>query len=236
MSMEVHNTLVYFLWILIDLSLLLCAFALWGKTGVVAVISATVILMNLFVLKGIRLFGLDATGGNVLYASLFLGTDIIAEYFGSREARKAVFIGFFLSILFLIASRFILLFDPAPWDRYHDAMDMLFTPVWRIVAASIFSYILSQNLDVITFTWLKGRFPKQLWLRNNASTWSSQIVDTLLFCTIAFAGLYEMRIIAGIILSTYILKVAVAALDTPFIYLSRLVVRLRPSLADDASL
>jgi uncharacterized integral membrane protein (TIGR00697 family) len=233
MPMEVHNTFIYLLWILIDLSILLSAFVLWGRTGVIAVIAATIILMNIFVLKGIRLFGLDATGGNVLYASIFLGTDIIAEYYGAREARKAVFIGFFLSLLFLIASRFIILFDPAPWDRYHDVMNTLFSPVWRIVVASISAYILSQNLDVITYTWLKGMFPKQLWLRNNASTWSSQIADTALFCTIAFAGLYEMRIVLGIVLSTYILKVVVAALDTPFLYLTRIVVRLRPSLLEE---
>jgi uncharacterized integral membrane protein (TIGR00697 family) len=233
--MEVYNNAIYLLWILIDLSLLLAAFALWGRTGIVAVISATVILMNIFVLKGIRLFGLDATGGNVLYASLFLGTDIIAEYFGAREARKAVFIGFFLSLLFLIASRFILLFEPAPWDRFHEVMNALFSPVWRIVIASIFSYIVSQNLDVLTFSWLKLRFPRQLWLRNNASTWSSQIVDTVLFCSIAFVGLYELRIVLGIMLSTYILKVVVAAIDTPFIYLSRLLVRLRPAIAEETS-
>jgi len=229
----VHNTIIYLVWILIDLSLLLAAFTLWGRTGIIAVISATIILMNIFVLKGIRLLGLDATGGNVLYASIFLGTDIITEYYGAREARKAVFIGFFLSLLFLIASRFIILFTPAPWDRFHETMDTLFSPVWRIVIASITAYILSQNLDVITFTWLKGKFPNLLWLRNNASTWSSQIVDTALFCTIAFAGLYQMRIVAGIMLSTYLLKIVVAALDTPFIYVTKILVRLRPSILEE---
>lgn len=228
-----HNTIIYLVWILIDLSLLLAAFTLWGRTGIIAVISATIILMNIFVLKGIRLLGLDATGGNVLYASIFLGTDIITEYYGAREARKAVFIGFFLSLLFLIASRFIILFTPAPWDRFHETMDTLFSPVWRIVIASITAYILSQNLDVITFTWLKGKFPNLLWLRNNASTWSSQIVDTALFCTIAFAGLYQMRIVAGLMLSTYLLKIVVAALDTPFIYVTKILVRLRPSILDE---
>jgi len=229
----VHNTIIYLVWILIDLSLLLAAFTLWGRTGIIAVISATIILMNIFVLKGIRLLGLDATGGNVLYASIFLGTDIITEYYGAREARKAVFIGFFLSLLFLIASRFIILFTPAPWDRFHETMDTLFSPVWRIVIASITAYILSQNLDVITFTWLKGKFPNLLWLRNNASTWSSQIVDTAMFCTIAFAGLYQMRIVAGIMLSTYLLKIVVAALDTPFIYVTKILVRLRPSILEE---
>jgi hypothetical protein len=228
----VHNTVVYLVWIIVDLTLLLAAFTLWGKTGIIAVISATVILMNIFVLKGIRLLRLDATGGNVLYASIFLGTDIIAEYYGAREARKAVFIGFFLSLLFLIASRFILLFNPAPWDLYHETMQRLFSPVWRIVAASIIAYVLSQNLDVQTYTWLKKRFPKLLWFRNNASTWSSQVVDTAVFCAIAFAGMYEARIVLGIFISTYLLKIVVAALDTPFIYVTKALVRLRPSILD----
>ena len=144
-----------------------------------------------------------------------------------------MFIGFFLSLLFLIASRFIILFTPAPWDRFHKTMDTLFSPVWRIVIASITAYILSQNLDVITFTWLKAKFPNLLWLRNNASTWSSQIVDTALFCTIAFAGLYQIRVVAGIMLSTYLLKIVVAALDTPFIYVTKILVRLRASILEE---
>jgi uncharacterized integral membrane protein (TIGR00697 family) len=228
----VQNTLLYLIWIVADLTLLLAAFFLWGRTGVIAVIAATIVMMNLFVLKGMRLFGLDATGGNVLYASIFLGTDIIAEYFGRREARRTVFIGFFISTLFLIASQFILLFRAAQWDLYHRAMAELFSPVWRIVIASMAAYVLSQNLDVLTYTWLKERFPKQLWLRNNGSTWSSQAVDSLVFCTIAFSGIYPLRIVLGIIISTYLLKVVVAALDTPFIYLSRVLVRLRPSIAE----
>jgi uncharacterized integral membrane protein (TIGR00697 family) len=226
----VSNAVIYFSWIIVDLSLLLTAFTLWGRQGIIAFISATVVMMNIFVLKGIRLFGLDATGGNVLYASIFLGTDILAEYYGRREARRAVFMGFFISILFLVATRFILLFTPAEWDLQHDTMKQLFSPVWRIVAASMTAYLISQNLDVVTYLWLKRKFPKQLWLRNNASTWSSQVVDTVVFCTISFAGVYSLGILLGIMLSTYLLKVAVAAIDTPFIYLTRPIVKLRPSI------
>ena len=227
-----HNEAVYFVWIIVDLCLLLAAFTLWGRHGIIAFISATVVMMNIFVLKGIRLFGLDATGGNVLYASVFLGTDILAEYYGRREARRAVFMGFFISVLFLVASRFILLFTPADWDQQHEAMSQLFTPVWRVVAASMTAYLLSQNLDVVTYTWLKERLPNHLWLRNNVSTWSSQIVDTAVFCTVAFVGMYTRSVLTGIMISTYLLKILVAALDTPFIYLTRPIVRLRPSILE----
>jgi uncharacterized integral membrane protein (TIGR00697 family) len=225
-----ENNVIYFLWILVNLSLLLISFFIWGKNGIIAVIASSVVMMNIFVLKGIVLFGLDATGGNVLYASIFLGTDIIAEYYGKKEARRAVFIGFFIAIFFLIATRFVLLFAPANWDLYHDSMVKLFTPVWRITAASMLAYILSQNFDVVSYIWLKNKFPKALWLRNNASTWSSQIIDTSVFCISAFAGVYEVPVLIQIILSTYILKILVALIDTPFIYLTKLMVRMRPSI------
>ncbi len=224
-----HNNYIYILWILVDLSLLLIGFTFWRKNGIIAIIASNVVIMNIFVLKGIVLFGLDATGGNVLYASIFLGTDIISEYHGMKEARKAVFIGFFISLFFLIASRFILQFEPASWDLYHPAMKKLFTPIWRITAASMAAYILSQNYDVVSYDWLKRKFPKHLWIRNNGSTWVSQIIDTIIFCTLAFIGVYETKVILEIILSTYILKIIVAAIDTPFIYMTKLIVHSRPS-------
>jgi uncharacterized integral membrane protein (TIGR00697 family) len=226
----VHNTIIYILWIIVDLSLLLLAFTFWGKAGVTAIIASNVVIMNIFVLKGIELFGLDATGGNVLYASIFLGTDILTEYYGAREARKVVFIGFYISVFFLLATRFILLFTPSEWDLYHNTMKQLFSPVWRIVGASMAAYIVAQNLDVMSYNWLKRKVPSQLWLRNNGSTWTSQLADSVIFCSFAFIGVYETRVLLGIILSTYILKVIVAAIDTPFLYLTKLIVRVKPKI------
>ncbi len=225
-----HNTIIYILWIIVDLSFLLLAFTLWGKAGVTAIIASNVVIMNIFVLKGIELFGLDATGGNVLYASIFLGTDILTEYYGAREARKVVFIGFYISVFFLLATRFILLFTPSEWDLYHNTMKQLFSPVWRIVGASMAAYLVAQNLDVLSYNWLKRKVPSQLWVRNNGSTWTSQLADSAIFCSFAFIGVYETRVLLGIILSTYILKVIVAAIDTPFLYLTKLIVRVRPKI------
>ena len=107
-----HNTIIYILWIIVDLSLLLVAFALWGKAGIIAIIASNVVIMNIFVLKGIVLFGLDATGGNVLYASIFLGTDILTEYYGAREARKVVFIGFFIAVFLFLRRGLYFCFPP----------------------------------------------------------------------------------------------------------------------------
>ena len=227
-----NNSILYLIWVIIDLSLLLIAFYIWGKMGIIAIIASNIVLMNIFVLKGMVLFGLPATGGNVLYASIFLSTDILEEYFGKKEARKAVFIGFFISLMFLIATIFILLFKPAEWDIYHTSMKKLFTPTWRIIGASMLAYLISQNLDVTTYGWLKKIAPNQLWLRNNGSTWTSQIIDTIVFCFVAFVGVYTIKILFGIVLSTYLLKLLVAIIDTPFIYLSKFLVKIKPSIIE----
>jgi uncharacterized integral membrane protein (TIGR00697 family) len=215
------NSLLFMGWAVLGLSILLLVFRFFGKTGVTAFIGASVVIMNILVTKSMIIFGLGATGGNILYASIFLATDILTEYYGGREARKAVVIGFVCSVFALIAISVTLLFEPADWDWAHAPLAAIFTPVARIVAGSMIAYMVSQNLDTYTYEFIRRRF-KALWIRNNGSTWTSQLVDTLIFCTIGLLGTMPLSAWLQVVLSTYLLKIVVAALDTPFIYLSRL--------------
>ena len=218
--MIMSNELLFFVKVLVTLSFVLLACRL-GKTWLIGLIAAQVVLMNIFVAKGMYLFGLAVTGGNVLYASIFLATDMLCEHWGKKEAVKAVRIGFFVSIFFLIMSQFILKFAPADYDFAHSAMATLFTLTPRIVLASMVAYLTSQHLDVWLYNLIKEKTKgRMLWLRNNGSTLISQAVDSIIFTTIAFAGVYPLL---ELILFTYIIKAIVAILDTPFIYLSKII-------------
>lgn len=213
------NELLFVLMSLITLFFVLAAFKL-GKVWLIALIAVMAVMMNIFVIKGMYLFGLAVTGGNVVYASTFLGTDLLNEYYGKKTATKAVMIGFFVSIFFLITSQLILRFAPADYDIAQSSFETLFTLTPRIVLGSMIAYLVSQNLDVFTYDKIKKLTKgKHLWLRNNASTWTSQLVDSIIFTVIAFAGVYP---IFELILFTYIIKIIIAAIDTPFIYLSKL--------------
>ena len=87
---------------------------------------------------------------------------------------------------------------------------------WRIAAASLIAYIIAQNHDVWAYHFWKKTFKgKHLWLRNNLSTGVSQIIDSILFASIAFYGIAP---VIPIILSTIVVKFIIAALDTPFLY------------------
>lgn len=216
------NNWIFIIQSLVSLMFVLMAFKM-GKKWLVALLAVNVVLMNIFVTKQMMLFGLAATGGNVLYASIFLSTDMLAEHYGKKVALKAVRIGFFVSIFFLVMSQFILWFTPVGWDTAHGSLQTLFTLTPRIVGASMIAYLISQHLDVYLFERIKkstkGKF---LWLRNNGSTFVAQGVDSIIFTMLAFYMVPGFEQIWSIILFTWIVKLVVAVLDTPFMYLSKL--------------
>jgi uncharacterized integral membrane protein (TIGR00697 family) len=115
-----------------------------------------------------------------------------------------------------------LLFKPAADDFIHPSLEQIFSFLPRVAAASIIAYAISQLHDVWLFNLLKlktkGRY---LWLRNNVTTMLSQLIDTIIFATIAFWGVFPTNIYIEIIITTYLFKWLVAAIDTPFIYLAK---------------
>ena len=212
------------LWIgfaLLDLIMVLVVFRWFGKPGLFALIVFNLILCNVQVLKTIELFGLTTTLGNILYASVFFATDLLNEHYGKEEAKKAVMLGFFSLILAMTYMQIALVFIPSPTDFAQPHLEAIFGVLPRIVLASMVAYLISQWHDIWAFQFWKNRTAgKHLWLRNNASTLVSQLLDTVIFCSIAFIGIFPMDVWIQIVLSTYLIKLLVAFLDTPFIYLA----------------
>jgi len=216
-----ENSLMFILMMLVGLTTVLVAFYL-GRAYLYAYVAASIILMNIFVVKGVYIFGIATAGGNVLYATIFLATDILNEYWGRKEAQKAVWIGFFVTIFFLVMSQLFLRMVPADYDIAQNAMQTLFGFLPRVVFGSLIAYLVSQSLDVYVFDQIKkATGEKMLWLRNNLSTMVSQLVDTTLFTLIVFWGVYPK--LWQFILFAYVLKIFVAVCDTPFMYLSKII-------------
>lgn len=201
----------------------LCAYRFFGKSGVFAWIAIATILANIQVTKTIEIFGITATLGNVLYGSIFLATDILNEYYGKKVANRSVFLGFGSSLVMIVTMQLAIQFIPAASDQATGALIAIFNPAIRIVGASLVAYLVSQLLDVKIFQVIKNKWPsnKYLWLRNNGGTLISQLVDTAIFVSIAFIGVYDTGTLIEIYLTTYVFKAIIALLDTPFIYLSK---------------
>ena len=215
-----QNELIFFLMILVVLSMTLLVFRM-GRSWLYMYIGVCIVLANIFVTKQFTLFGINATGGNITYGAIFLVTDLLCEHYGKEAGRKAVMHGFFAAIFYLITSQFILLLKPSEYDAVHNSMRSIFSFAPRIVFASLIAYLISQLHDIWAYHYIRRLTnSRMLWLRNNGSTWVSQLIDSLTFSLIAFVGVFPFNVVLQIILSTYLLKIIVAAIDTPFLYLS----------------
>jgi len=181
---------------------------------------ATLLLVaNIIAVKLIGVNGWVVPVAVIAYPLTFLVTDTIAELYGRRIATRVVWLGFAVNVLMVALIYVGKIIPPASFWEGQDAYNTMLGAVPRIVLASMVAYLVSQHHDVFAFDFwrrrTKGRF---LWLRNNASTMVSQGIDTLLFITIAFAGIVPTHILLNMILGQYIIKLCIAAADTPLCY------------------
>lgn len=215
------NELIWFAGIIVNFSLFVLAYKLFGKVGIVGWIALATILANIQVTKSITVFGLHATLGNILYGTVSLATDSLNELFGKKTARQGVMVGFFVIIATMASMQLALLYLPNEFDLSQEALETIFGFLPRILLGSVIAYLISQFLDIVLYQKIWDRLPenKHLWIRNNLSTLVSQLIDTLIFVPIAFLGIYPSNVLWQIIISTYLIKVFIALLDTPFMYL-----------------
>lgn len=185
-------------------------------------------MMQLFVVKQVPLdltwLGVGLTSfifAEFLFAITYPITDVVTEVWGARRARHVVYGGVIVNLLvMLLLTVAVTLPAPDYWTAQNDAYILLYEAAPRIWLASITAVFVSQILDIYVFNIIRGatggRF---LWLRNNASTVISQGVDVVIFYSIAFYGTMPMEAFLSLLLGNYVLKIVLAAVDTPIVYL-----------------
>lgn len=212
---------------------------IFGEGGLYVYITVAIIAANIQVLKATQfsLYSEPIALGTVLFTSTYLATDALTEYYGPRAGRRGIYLGFAAMILMTVFMTLGLGFRPLPlgdgqgvfdWAaQNHIHMEALFTPTLTLLVAGMMAYLLSQLYDVWSFNCLKqvtgGRY---LWLRNNVSTLIAALIDNTVFCLLAWVVFAKKPlpwevVVYTYILGTYGLRVIVALLDTPFIYLAR---------------
>ena len=189
--------------------------------AVLATLFATCLLVaNILAVKLVSIGGWVVPAGVIAYPLTFLFTDVITELYGRRTASKVIWVGFGANILMVILVFGGKLLPAAPFWEGQPAYESILGMVPRIVLASMIAYLISQHHDVFAFHfWREKTRARFLWLRNNASTMVSQALDTGIFITIAFWGTVSTGILVNMLLTQYLIKLAIAACDTPFCYL-----------------
>ena len=202
-------------------SIVVCMEKMFKKEGLYVWISIATIMANILVCKSIDILGLTASLGNVMFASIFLATDILSEKYDVKDSRKAVMLAIASQIIFILATTLAVSYIPSETDLSNESMKTLFSINARVSISSIVMFGASNMLDIYLFEKLKKKFPKQLWLRNNVSTIISNCLENYFFVFFAFVGIYEYSTILSIATTTSILEIIIAICDTPFMYIAK---------------
>jgi uncharacterized integral membrane protein (TIGR00697 family) len=185
---------------------------------------------------------LSLPGAALAYAVTFFASDCYAELYGKRAAQVMVNVAFVMNFVLLALVWSTILAPAAPTSIDPTQFRQVLGASTNIVIASLAAYLVSQNWDVIVFHRLREATDgDRLWLRNIASTASSQLLDTVIFVTLGFLVVPELLgvgvapplpVIASLIVGQYLLKLLIALVDTPFVYAVVGVVRSRDGTAD----
>ncbi|MBE3555214.1 MAG: queuosine precursor transporter [Thermicanus sp.] len=160
-----------------------------------------------------------ATVAILIYPLTFILADTIAEVWGKEIARRTVWTGLSVNFVISLLLTMAVYFPPAPFYEHQTEFELILGGVPRIVIASLIAYTISQNLDVWMFLTLRKKTKgKHLWLRNNASTMASQLIDTIIFSFVAFWGQMSVFHILQIIMTEYTIKILLSIFGTPLTY------------------
>ena len=190
---------------------------------IAALVVSNLIFQKFFYWNPFGLFNFELSVGILPYPLTFLITDIISEIYGKKKANEVVFAGIFASF-FSIGIIFVANFVPALEDS--PVSNETFTQVFGLspiaVLSSMLAYLFAQFIDIrIYHFWKKKTKGNHLWLRNNFSTFSSQLIDTftIIFLLCSFDVL-PWNLFGSLLLSGFLFKVIIALFDTPLLYLA----------------
>lgn len=188
---------------------------------IASLVTSNLIFQKFFYWEPFNLFRFEVSVGILPYPITFLFTDILSEIYGKKKANQVVVAGIFASFFSMLI---ILVADYAPAIDNSPIGNETFTKVFGLsplaVLASMLAYLAAQFIDIRIFHfWKRLTKGKHLWLRNNFSTFLSQFIDTftVLFLLSSFKIL-PWSIFSSLLLSGFLFKVIIAALDTPILY------------------
>jgi uncharacterized integral membrane protein (TIGR00697 family) len=188
---------------------------------IAALVASNLIFQKFFSWNPFGWFRFELSVGILPYPITFLITDIISEIYGKKKANQVVIAGIFASFFsmgIILIAIFTSAIESSPID------DIIFTKVFGLspiaVLASMLAYLFAQFIDIRIFHfWKQKTKGKHLWLRNNFSTFSSQLIDTLIVVTLLCSfGVLPWSLFKPLVISGFLFKIIVAMLDTPILY------------------
>jgi len=191
-----------------------CTKMLIGLTGLSI---AVLIISNLASTKITAVGPAVFDAGTILFPLAYIITDIITEIYGSRTARWTVYVGLAALALMSIVLLGVQYLPTGPGFDGQVAYERILGFVPRIAVASMIAYFVGETLNIYLMGWLRKRYgAKRLLVRLVGSSGTGELVDTVTFSTIAFAGTMSFTDFSQLIITVYLIKLCFDIVLAPF--------------------
>ena len=196
---------------------------IFGGIFIACLVSGNLIFQKFFSWDFFNTYTFELSVGILPYPLTFLITDLISEIYGRKRANFVVVSGLVATVFIFLL---VLIADAVPATSWSPVDNATFSKVFGLtgaaVSASMIAYLLAQFIDIRVYHfWKKKTNGKHLWLRNNFSTITSQLVDTAsVLALLCLFGSIEWIRFGDLLINGFLYKVLIALFDTSLLYLS----------------
>jgi queuosine precursor transporter len=181
---------------------------------------AILLISNLASTKILTIWKFTFDGGTILFPLSYIFGDVLTEVYGYQKSRKVIWVGFVSALLMSLVLWIVQLLPPAEGWTNQAAYESIIGFIPRIVIASLIAYFAGEFSNSFLLSKIKIKTNgKHLWVRTIGSTLVGELIDTTIFCTIAFYDVLPKDVFIYVMISNYIFKCSIEIIFTPVTYL-----------------
>lgn len=177
------------------------------------------LISNIITVKTINIIGLIFTAGDILFPITYIINDIFTEVYGFEKSKFVIWLSFLCNLLMVIAFTITIELPADKNFEMQDAIANIFSRTPQMLLASFLSFLLGSFSNSLILSKMKVKTKgKFLALRTITSTIVGEGLDTIIFISIAFGNVLDLKSLIFLIIDTYVLKVLIEVILTPITY------------------
>lgn len=174
----------------------------------VGIFCAGLIISNIIASKTFEFFWITLPCGVIIFPLIYIVNDVLAECYGFKKARRAIYLGFFMNLIAVICYN-VTMFLPAPaYFTGDSAFHTVLGSILRLLVASFAAYLIGSLINAKLMVYLKGKYENKLFFRCISSTFAGEGMDALIFITIGFLGTMPVSALLTMIVAQALFKTA----------------------------
>lgn len=174
----------------------------------VGIFCAGLIISNIIASKTFEFFWITLPCGVIIFPLIYIVNDVLAECYGFKKARRAIYLGFFMNLIDVICYN-VTMFLPAPaYFTGDSAFHTVLGSTLRLLVASFAAYLIGSLINAKLMVYLKGKYENKLFFRCISSTFAGEGMDALIFITIGFLGTMPVSALLTMIVAQALFKTA----------------------------